>query len=105
MKWIISSSLRLRSLVVVCAAILLIMGIWNLRDTSLDVVPEFSPLSLQVRTEALGLSPAEVEALITVPLEADLLTEGSRELLEVVARDPRHGSLLPVELEPELPAN
>src|SRR2546422_1922919 len=36
-------------------------------------VPEFSPETLQVRTEALGLSAAEVESLITVPLEADLL--------------------------------
>ena len=44
-----------------------------MRQISLDVVPEFSPLSLQVRTEALGLSAAEVESMITVPLEADLL--------------------------------
>jgi len=44
-----------------------------MRQMPLDVVPEFSPLTLQVRTEALGLSAAEVESLITVPLEADLL--------------------------------
>jgi Cu/Ag efflux pump CusA len=44
-----------------------------MRQVPLDVVPEFSPQTLQVRTEALGLSAAEVESLITVPLEADLL--------------------------------
>src|SRR5262249_2285791 len=38
-----------------------------------DVIPEFSPLLLTVKTESLGLSSAEVESLITVPLEADLL--------------------------------
>ena len=72
MAWLISSSLRLRSLIVAAAA-LLILGAVGLRDKSLDIVPEFSPLSLTVKTEALGLSSAEVESLITVPLEADLL--------------------------------
>ena len=73
MQWIVSSSLRLRAMVVVVAALLLAGGAWKLRETPLDVVPEFSPLTLQVQTEALGLSAAEVESLITVPMEADLL--------------------------------
>jgi Cu/Ag efflux pump CusA len=73
MHWIISSSLRLRVLVIAFAAVLVGVGIWQLRGTPLDVVPEFSPPALQVKTEALGLSSAEVESLITVPLEADLL--------------------------------
>ena len=73
MRWIILSSLRLRTLVVGVAAVLLVAGIWQLRDTPLDIVPEFSPLTLEVKTESLGLSSAEVEALITIPLEADLL--------------------------------
>ena len=73
MRWIVSSSLRLRTLVVGVAAALLIAGVWQLRSTSLDIVPEFSPLTLEVKTESLGLSSAEVEALITIPLEADLL--------------------------------
>jgi CzcA family heavy metal efflux pump len=70
---IISSSIRLRTLVVALAALLLIAGVWKVRNTPLDVIPEFSNLSLQVSTEALGLSTAEVESLITVPMEADLL--------------------------------
>src|SRR4051794_5252517 len=73
MMWITGGCLRLRSLLVAIAAVLLIGGIWQMRQMPLDVVPEFSPLTLQVRTEALGLSAAEVESLITVPLEADLL--------------------------------
>ena len=70
---IISSSVRLRTLVLAVAAMLLIAGVSRIRDTPLDVIPEFSTLSLQVSTEALGLSTAEVESLITVPMEADLL--------------------------------
>ena len=38
-----------------------------------DILPEFSQPYVEVQTEALGLSAAEVEALITVPLEADML--------------------------------
>src|SRR4029453_10231020 len=33
----------------------------------------FTPTTVEVQTEALGLSAAEVEQLITVPLEQDLL--------------------------------
>src|SRR2546429_3261053 len=38
-----------------------------------DVYPEFSPPTVEIQTEALGLSAAEVEQLVTVPLEQDLL--------------------------------
>ena len=73
MNWIVSSSLRLRVVVLALAAVLLVAGIWRMRNMPLDVVPEFSRLALEVQTEALGLSTSEVESLITVPLEADLL--------------------------------
>lgn len=73
MGQIILACLRLRTVVVAVAAVLLAGGLWQMRQMPLDAVPEFSPVTLQVRTEALGLSAAEVESLITVPLEADLL--------------------------------
>jgi Cu/Ag efflux pump CusA len=70
---VIELSLRLRTLVAAFAVILAIGGVWHMRNVPLDVVPEFSPIKLIVKTEALGLSSTEVEALITVPVEADLL--------------------------------
>src|ERR1700755_1026624 len=73
MEQIILGCLRLRTVIVAAAAVSLAAGLWQMRTMALDVVAEFSPLTLQVRTEALGLSAAEVESLITVPLEADLL--------------------------------
>ena len=73
LNWIISSGLRMRAVMVALAAVLLVGGIWRLRSLPVDIVPEFSRLSLEVQTEALGLSTSEVESLITVPLEADLL--------------------------------
>jgi len=69
--WLISFGLRKSSHAFVAAASLLIFGV--VRDNPLDVIPEFSPLSLTVETESLGLSGAEAQSLITVPLEADLL--------------------------------
>src|SRR5262245_29452184 len=73
LAWLISFSLRLRNIVVAVAAGLLILGAVGIRTKPPDVIPEFSPLLLTVKTESLGLSSAEVESLITVPLEADLL--------------------------------
>src|SRR4051794_41919668 len=73
LAWLISSSVRLRTLVVVVAAGLLILGAVDVRNKPLDVIPELALPSLTVKTESLGLSSAEVESLITVPLEADLL--------------------------------
>ena len=73
LNWIISSSLQLRAVMLALAVVLLFGGAWRLRSLPVDIVPEFSRLSLEVQTEALGLSTSEVESLITVPLEADLL--------------------------------
>jgi len=73
MQWIIRSSLRFRLLVVGLAAGVLAVGIVQLRDAPVDVLPEFTPPYVEVQTEALGLSAEEVEQLVTVPLEADLL--------------------------------
>ena len=73
MRWMVGSSLKFRLLVLAAAAALLAVGISQLRDMPVDVLPEYVPPTVEVQTEALGLSAAEVEQLVTVPLEADLL--------------------------------
>jgi Cu/Ag efflux pump CusA len=73
MRWIVGSSLKFRLLVLAAAAATLAVGISQLRDMPVDVLPEYVPPTVEVQTEALGLSAAEVEQLVTVPLEADLL--------------------------------
>jgi Cu/Ag efflux pump CusA len=55
------------------AAGALILGFTQLPNMAVDVLPEFTPPTVEVQTEALGLSATEVEQLITVPLEQDLL--------------------------------
>ncbi len=73
MRWIVGSSLQLRFLIIILAAVLMVFGIAQLRNMPVDVYPEFNPPLVEVQTEALGLSAAEVESLITTPMEADLL--------------------------------
>ena len=73
MRSVIASSLKFRRLVIAVAAGMLVVGFIQLRHTPVDVLPEFAPPTVEVQTEALGLSAAEVEQLITVPLEDDLL--------------------------------
>ena len=73
MRWIVASSLKFRLLAIPIVAALAFVGFARLPDTPVDVLPEFDPPRVQIQTEALGLSAAEVEQLVTVPLEQDLL--------------------------------
>ena len=73
MDWIIGSGLRFGRLVVALAIGLTVIGIAQLRSAPVGVYPEFMPPSVEIQTEALGLSAAEVEQLITLGLEQDLL--------------------------------
>src|SRR5438270_406321 len=72
-RGIIASSLRFRLLVLVAAVGMLVVGVTTLPHAPVDTYPEFTPPAVDIQTEALGLSAAEIEQLITVPLEADLL--------------------------------
>ncbi len=72
MSWLVSRSLRHR-IVVMALAVLLVVVAWRtLQTTPLDVFPEFAPPIVEIQTEAPGLSTSDVEALVTVPLEAAL---------------------------------
>lgn len=73
MTWILDASMRFRRLVLAVAAGVLVVGIAQVGKTPVDALPEFNPPTVEVQTEALGLSAEEVEQLITVPLEQDLL--------------------------------
>ena len=69
MRFIVASSLRFRYLVVAAAAALMFFGSQTLGHQKVDVFPEFAPITVEIQTECLGLSPQEVEQLVTVPLE------------------------------------
>jgi CzcA family heavy metal efflux pump len=71
-RWIIGSSLRFRFLVVAIAAALIAFGTDQMRKMPVDVFPEFAPPKVEIQTEGVGMTAAEVEELITIPLEVAL---------------------------------
>ena len=73
MRSIVRTSIAFRLLVAAVAAATLVVGAGELRKMPVEVLPDFTPTTVEVQTEALGLSAAEVEQLITVPMEQDLL--------------------------------
>ena len=72
LQWIIGSSLKFRYLVVALAVAMLWFGYGQLRHAAVDVFPEFAPPLVEIQTISLGLSPVEVESLVTIPLEEAL---------------------------------
>jgi len=71
-RWFIRSSLKYRFIVLAAAAAMMFIGADQIRDLRLDVFPEFAPPIVEIQTPCLGLSPTEVEALVTVPIEQAL---------------------------------
>jgi CzcA family heavy metal efflux pump len=66
---IVGWSLHNRVAVVVFALLLLAAGCYASWKAKLDVFPEFAPPQVVIQTEAPGLSPADVERLVTQPIE------------------------------------
>ena len=66
MAWLIGVGMRFGRLVVAAALGLVVLAFVQLRGAPVDVYPEFMPPTVQIQTEALGLSAAEVEQLVTL---------------------------------------
>jgi len=71
-RWIITQSLRFRFLMVAFGGALMFFGITKVPNMPVDVFPEFAPPRVEIQTPCLGLSAAETESLVTVPLEQAL---------------------------------
>jgi len=67
---IVRQSVRHPWIVLLGAMLLLIYGIITVRTAAYDVFPDFVPAQANVQTEAPGFTPAQVESMVTRPLEA-----------------------------------
>lgn len=67
---LIALSIRRRGVVLALAVLLAALAVNVARKASTDVFPEFAAKMVKVQTEAVGLSPEQVELLVTNPLEA-----------------------------------
>ncbi len=66
---IVRTALRRRGIILALAAAFLGYGVYTLSHAKYDVFPEFAPPVVSIMTEAPGLSPRQVELLVTQPIE------------------------------------
>ncbi|KTD23964.1 efflux RND transporter permease subunit [Legionella maceachernii] len=69
-QYLISWSLKNRLLILAITIAVCLYGGYTLTKMPVDVFPEFAPPQVTIQTQASGLAPQEVEALITYPLES-----------------------------------
>ena len=70
LKRIVEFSVRFHNVVVALAVVAIIYGLWVTAHAKFDVFPEFVPPQVVIQTEAPGLSPKQVEAMVTRPIES-----------------------------------
>ena len=78
---IVQFSLRFRGIVLTLACLLVGYGIYTAAHAKLDLFPDFVPPEVTVQTEAPGLTPEQVETMITRPVEAAINGLGNEESL------------------------
>lgn len=69
---LIAFSIRYRGVVIALGCLLLAYGIVSLLGAKYDVFPEFAPPQVSIQTEAPGLTPEQVEMLVTTPVETQI---------------------------------
>jgi CzcA family heavy metal efflux pump len=74
-------SLKYRRVVVALACVLLGYGIYVAANAKLDVFPNFVQPQVAIQTECPGLSPEQVELLVTLPIETTINGLGDMESL------------------------
>lgn len=66
---IVGWALRRRGVVIALAFLLLAYCFYALLRAQYDILPNFAPAQVTIRTETPGLSAGQVEALVTLPIE------------------------------------
>ena len=59
-KWLLSSSLSNRLLVLITSVVLMAYGAWSLSRTPVDVFPDLNQPTVTIMTEAGGMAAEEV---------------------------------------------
>ena len=70
---IIEASLRNRFLILIATVIIVAAGLWSMKNTPLDAIPDLSDVQVIVFTEYPGQAPQVVEDQVTYPLTTAML--------------------------------
>jgi Cu/Ag efflux pump CusA len=81
LRTVVHFSLEFRGVVVALACVLLGYGLYVASHAKLDVFPDFVQPQVMIQTECPGLSPEQVELLVTLPIETMVNGLGDMESL------------------------
>ena len=84
-------------LVVICT---FVFGVQTYRDLPRESAPDVDIPVIMVTTPYIGVSPADIESLITIPLESELA--GLRDLKKMSSTSAEGASIIALEFEPEV---
>lgn len=70
LNWVIAGALKNRGLVLIATLLLAVYGSYQATQLPIDVFPDLNRPTVTILTEAHGLAPEEVEALVTAPIES-----------------------------------
>ena len=83
---IIQFSLSQRLLIGLLALLLIGLGANSLRHIAIDAFPDISPTQVKIIIKAPGMTPEEVESLITQPIEVELLGIPKQSMLRSISK-------------------
>ncbi|MEK6672358.1 MAG: efflux RND transporter permease subunit [Nitrospirota bacterium] len=70
---LITFALKNKFLIIIAVALLVAFGIYAYQKLPIDAFPDVTNIQVQVITKAPGMSPVEVEQLVTYPLEVEFM--------------------------------
>lgn len=74
LEWIIRRSVANRFLVLMGVVFLVIIGIWSIRSTPVDALPDLSDVQVIIKTTYPGQAPQLVENQVTYPITTTMLS-------------------------------
>ena len=83
---LIAASLRFRGAVLAGTLVLITGGVWSLVNIRVDAFPDLTPNQVQIITVAPGLSPNEVENLVSYPLETAMMGLPRTQLVRSISK-------------------
>ncbi|MGJ8688091.1 MAG: efflux RND transporter permease subunit [Gammaproteobacteria bacterium] len=83
---LVQSSLSQRLLVILLSLLLTGFGVRALLDIPIDAFPDISPTQVKIIIKAPGMTPEEVESLITQPVEVELLGIPNQAMLRSISK-------------------
>ena len=83
---LIRTALEQRLIVLLATLVLIVSGIVAFRHLPIDAFPDVTPVQVQVITRAPSLAPAEIERLVTFPLEIELTNLPGKTELRSISR-------------------